>query len=184
MKTLEESGVKRKKVVDNNLKYLINMDRNDRKKNIMIFGVPELDEDDEFMIEDEYPENDDEVCEKLFRFIGADEEYDKIDEVFRIGKKGEKPRPIKVKLSKKDAAAEIVRNAGELKKLRNHKIYIKPDKTAAEREEFQRIGKKKTELLEQYPTAENTPPRVVLEKGILKLDGAKIDEYKSPQTLF
>ena len=47
-----------------------------------------------------------------------------------------------------------------------------------------RIGKKKAELLTQYPREDEQVPRVTLEKGILKVDNVKVDEYKSPQTLF
>ena len=33
-----------KKVSENNLKYLINLDRNNRRKNVILFGVPEKDD--------------------------------------------------------------------------------------------------------------------------------------------
>ena len=64
------------------------------------------------------------------------------------------------------------------------KIFIKADKTSAEMEEYKRIGKRKDEMLTLYPTTEGQLPRVILKKGILKVDGAEVDRYKSPQTLF
>ena len=63
-------------------------------------------------------------------------------------------------------------------------IYIKQDKTKAERDEFQRLGKKKADLLKLYPTLENENSRVVLKKGILTVDDVQVDRYKSPVTLF
>ena len=50
--------------------------------------------------------------------------------------------------------------------------------------EFQRSDKRKQELLQQYPVDEGAPSRVVLDKGVLKLDGVVVDEYKAVQTLF
>ena len=46
------------------------------------------------------------------------------------------------------------------------------------------MGKRKAELLEQYPTEDGADPRVTLEKGVLKLDGTEIDRYKPVQSLF
>ena len=63
-------------------------------------------------------------------------------------------------------------------------IYIKPDKTKSERDEFTRLGKKKQELMEKHPTAIGDDPRVVLKNGRLLVDNAEVDCYKTPQTLF
>ena len=35
----------------------------------------------------------------------------------------------------------------------------------------------------QYPTAEGEIPRVTLKKGVLKVEGVEVDEYKTPQSL-
>ena len=69
----------------------------------------------------------------------------------------------------------------KLKELNNYKIYVKPDKTKGEREEFTRLGKKKEELLQQY---DNNAERVKLDKGVLYVDGVEVDRYKSVQSLF
>ena len=66
----------------------------------------------------------------------------------------------------------------------NVAIYIKPDKTLSEREEFTRIGKKKQELMERHPTPDGDDPRVVLKNGRLIVDNAEVDCYKTPQSLF
>ena len=41
LRSLTENQNNLKETVNNNLKYLLNLDRNIRKKNIMIFGLPE-----------------------------------------------------------------------------------------------------------------------------------------------
>ena len=63
-------------------------------------------------------------------------------------------------------------------------IYVKPDKTKSEQNEFQRLGKKKEELLLKYPTVDVDNPRVTLKKGSLQVDGVEVDKYEPVQTLF
>ena len=46
------------------------------------------------------------------------------------------------------------------------------------------MGQRKTELQADYPVGEGDEQRVVLEKGVLKVDGVKVDEFKSVQSLF
>ena len=78
----------------------------------------------------------------------------------------------------------ILRAAKNLKDLQNHTIYIKPDKTKSEVAEYRRLGQRKIDLEKDYPVATGDDPRVVLEKGVLKVDGVKVDEFKSVQSLF
>ena len=78
----------------------------------------------------------------------------------------------------------VLKASKKLKELRGQTIYIKPDKTKAEVAEYQRLGKRKTELEGKYPTTDGEEKRVVLEKGVLKVDGVQVDEYKSTQSLF
>ena len=103
---------------------------------------------------------------------------------FRLGKKGDKPRPIKVILDSPKSAKEALSKSSELSNLQNSSIYLKPDKTKGEIAEYQRLGKVKADVLKTYPTIQNEQPRVKLEKGILSLDGMEVDRYKSIQTLF
>ena len=63
------------------------------------------------------------------------------------------------------------------------KIYPKPDETKDE-EEYSRLGREKAKLLKQYPTEEGEPPKIVLKKGKLLLNGVQVDQYRSVQTLF
>ena len=46
------------------------------------------------------------------------------------------------------------------------------------------MGKRKAELLQQYPVDGDADPRVTLVKGVLKLDGTEVDRYQPVQSLF
>ena len=187
VKKLEESSSKQKTVGDNNLKYLINLDRNNRRKNVVIFGVPENGTD--LNMNGSLTKTDEEKVDAILSFIGTHVQNE-ISSSFRLGKPSEdteKVRPIKAKCSSSATATEILKAAKKLKDLQNFTIYIKPDKTKSEVEEYRRLGKRKAELMEEYPVDEDdeeAEPRVVLEKGVLKVDGIKMDEFKSVQSLF
>ena len=173
-----------KTVSENNLKYLINLDRNERKRNVLLFGVPE-DEALELEGVTDNPTTDSEKCSSLFRFIGSPQNEEQITDCFRLGPVVEdKIRPIKVKFISSSPAANILKNSKTLSQKSNRKIYVKPDKSKAENKEFQRLGKRKDELLAQYPTEDEDNPRVTLIKGVLKLDGADVDKYEPVQSLF
>ena len=181
-KTLDDEAKQLKAVGQNNLKYLINLDRNIRREHIVVFGVPEDGED--LAVNEVVAKTDQEKCDTIFSFIDVPMNIDNIHQ-FRLGKPTEgKVRPIKLKCPSSSVVGPILKAAKKLKELPNQTIYIKPDKTKSEVEEYQRLGKRKTELLLQYPVAEGVDPRVVLEKGILKLDGVQVDEFKSSQSLF
>ena len=63
-------------------------------------------------------------------------------------------------------ASTVLKNSHKLNNLKaeGQVIYIKPDKSKSEVTEFQRLGKKKQELLKQYPTVDENNPRVVLKR--------------------
>ena len=173
-----------KSVSDNNLKYLINHDRNERRKNVLLFGVPEVNPVGINGVPDDL-KTDSEKCLSLFQLIQAPQAADKIIDCFRIGPVVDgKIRPIKVKFTSPTPVTSILSNSKKLSDTSNRKIYIKPDKSKSENNEFQRLGKRKAELLEQYPTQNDAESRVVLIKGVLKLDGVEVDRYKPVQSLF
>ena len=183
----QKSSDRNKTVADSNLKYLINLDRNARRKNVMFFGIPE---DKTALIIDNNTANDDsDKLKALIQVLGCSPDL-KIIEYFRLGKPNaenpEKVRPLKVRLLTKQSAEAILENSSKLKDLKDkgYNIYVKPDKTKSEQTEFQRLGKKKEELEAKYPTAEGGAPRVTLSKGSLKVDGVEVDKYEPKQTLF
>lgn len=168
----------------NNLKYLINLDRNVRRSNVILLGVPE---DHNLVIGENEAEEEKEKIDVLLDHIKVKNKVEILSH-FRLGKKherlGEDPkRPIKIVLKNSEMATLITSNARLLKPL-GKKIFFKPDKSAKEREEFQRLLKKKNEKMISHPTEEGAPCRVLLKQGVLTVDGIEVDRYKTPQTIF
>ena len=171
-------------ISDNNLKYLVNLDRNERIQNVCLFGVPE--DNTDLTIEETTASTDKDKFELILNYISAAPVLNQTTDIFRLGKltTGNGPRPIKIKFISSEGPTTILKESKKLKDLEGHTIYFKPDKTKAEIAEYKRMGKRKTELLQVYPTANDGPPRVVLNKGSLTVDGAEVDRFKSVQTLF
>ena len=115
--------------------------------------------------------------------------------MFRLGKKINtnddnggryRCRPIKIIFHSATMAKKVLLKSRVLKDLYGEtvKMYFKPDKTKYEREEYTRLGKQKTVLMERHPTPDGGDPRVVVKYGRLYVDNAEVDSYRSPQTLF
>ena len=173
-----------KKVSSNNLKYLINHDRNVRRSNVMLFGVPEK---ENMIINGAEAKDDDGKINSLLAHLKV---VDNVEIVYhtRLGKESEDSsedlkRPIEIVMKNSNMSWLITSNSHLLKSL-NQKIFFKPDKTPKEREEFQRLLKKKEECMLSHPTEEGSDSRVVLKKGVLTVDNRVIDRYNTPQTLF
>ena len=183
VKKIQEERKEENAISKNNLKYLINLDRNERRNNLLLFGLPE---DDDLNIDGEISTSE---MEKFIAVLKKMEIYDQckteIRELFRLGKKDnqsdDKIRPLKVRMLTSTSVTTILGAARKLKDLEDYKIYVKPDKTKGEREEFTRLGKKKEQLLQEY---DNDAERVKLEKGVLYVDNVEVDRYKSVQSLF
>ena len=170
-------------VIENNLKYLINHDRNMRRHNVVVMGVSE--DGLSLEINNKTANTDEEKIDLILAFINPGINVG-IKESFRLGVKVDgKCRPIKIIFDNKDMASCVLGCSCKLKELPNVKVYVKPDKTKSERMEYERLWKRKTEAEAQFPLNNvGDPPRVVLSKGSLLVDGNKIDAYKSPQSLF
>ena len=166
-------------VSSNNLKYLVNLDRNIRKSNIMVFGVPE---NETLIIGTDIASTDWDKSQLILKFLGVQSEVNVLD-LFRLGKPGEKIRPIKIQLEKRSMVTTILSKASSLKEL-EVKIYVKPDKSKAEQKEYDRLRKHKQEVEKMHPTVEGEESRVSLKKGVLTLDNLEIDRYRSVETLF
>ena len=140
---------KNKSVSDNNLKYLVNLDRNTRRKNVIMFGIPE-NEDLEIAGMDS-ASDDDQKRDSILEYMGCPNVWDdlKILDTFRLGKVGPKPRPLKISLLTKEMADSILSKSKKLKELKDNEdinVYVKPDKTKGEQTEFQRLGERKKAL--------------------------------------
>ena len=105
--------------------------------------------------------------------------------MFRLGKQGENPRPLKVMFQDEKIPLQILSKCKNLKNLSDINVYIKPDRTASERKEYDRLSRKKRDLEKDYlREKEEDQPRVLLNKGKLTVDGQEMDSYKTPQSLF
>ena len=181
-KALEKEQKDTAKISKDNLKYLVNLDRNERRQNVIFFGVPEGD----MVINSVTHKSDIDKCNALFHVMKVtDVCRNAVRDIFRLGKISEeepdKRRPLKVKFLSAQPASMTLKAGKELKNLQNENIYVKPDKSKKEQEEFRRIGDRKTALLAEY---DNDEERIKLEKGVLFVDGVEVDRYQSVQTLF
>ena len=180
------------KITNDNLRYLINLDRNTRQRNVLLFGVPE----DELQIGDKLCNSDEEVVNYIIELFELEHQVTFI-EAFRLGKNTASPsdvtdgrkrsRPIKIIFETSSMARKVTDSSPKLKELfkdNDTNIYMKPDKTKSERDEYTRLGKRKAELLNQHPTVDGQPPRVVLKSGKLLVDNTQVDYYRTPATLF
>ena len=173
-----------KQTGDANLKYLINADRNLRKNNVMLFGVSETEElifTNTDGVETHRASTDDEKVAALLFHLGSDTA--ELSYFQRMGKPSGNPRPFKVILKSVMEAQKVITNGKKLNEL-DMNIYVKPDKTKKEAEEFKRIGKRKAELLLLHPTTDPQNPIVTLTKGVLRVNGVEVDRYNPVQSLF
>ena len=143
-----------KETTDNNIKYLLNMDRNNRRRNAIFFGIPEEEKlqigEGENRIE---LSNDIDKISFMIDFMGGDKHQ--VANVYRLGKKGDKIRPIKTTFLSDIAAKYILTNSNKLANLKLN-IYVKQDRSKGEMEEFKRLGKRKEQLIQEYPSTDET----------------------------
>lgn len=99
-----------------------------RKKSVITFGVPEV--DDEVPNESRRSQERKNLKE-IFDHVDVDGED--IVSCFRIGRRGNKPRPLKVKLKTQETKERLLLNARQLRTFRHdnweNRIFIKPDLT-------------------------------------------------------
>ena len=171
-----------KQTTKDTTKYLINIDRNSRQHNAVLFGVSES----ELTLKCKsgngvvVAKTDTEKVQEILRVVQYKGE---IKHFVRLGKKGDRPHPIKLMFDSPSKANSVIANSSKLKDLVDVTIFLKSDKTKKEIKEFKRVGDKKHKLLEKYPTAQGAQPRVVLQKEVLTLDGVEVTRYQSIQTL-
>ena len=111
---LKDSSNEQKKV-SGNLKYLINVDRNVRRYNVILFGIKE---NGVLQIEEQTAATDLEKCHLIFEYIGSPRQHLSISDLFRLGKENQaKSRPIKIIFSTKEMASSILTKSAKLKQL-------------------------------------------------------------------
>lgn len=90
-------------------------ERKTRAKNIMIYNLPESQTDDA----------------KVKEIVSTVSDADKVKKIFRVGKTGDRPRPIKVILSDSDTAIQILKNRS---RINNPQISVRSDLTTVQRD--------------------------------------------------
>lgn len=103
-----------------------------RRKNVIIFGVPEIDNVSAETAREEERRKLKEICDHV------DADSNDILTCFRIGGRGQKPRPLKLKMKSQDSKEKMLLNARQLRTFRrvgwNERIFIKPDMTRRQQE--------------------------------------------------
>lgn len=111
----------------------------DRSKNLMVYGVKELENEDV-----------DKLVSNIMSVLG---EKPRVVERRRIGApRSDRPRPIRVTLTSGDFVRQILRKSGNLKKSENHKTtFIEPDRSVAERVEHRKLVSELKKRMESDP---------------------------------
>ena len=176
---------KENKITSDNLKYLINSDRNVRQYNLLVLGLPES---DVLILEGNGFSSDIDIVNYLFETRSIDGNV-VVTDIIRLGKldtsENIRHQPIKLRLSEKYMVVNVLKNSHKLKgKLGDLNVYFKPDKSQSDRKEYTQLGHVKAQLLQQYPTEENQERRVTLKKGQLLLDGVESNETARHKPFF
>ena len=114
------------------------VEEEDRSRSVMMFGLPE--------------KSDEELSSQVshvFVEIGAKPRF----EASRLGKRGEKARPVKVTLYNTAAVSTILSRARELNDSQRHRaVFICPDRSPAQRAQHRKLVSEAKENNEKEPT--------------------------------
>ena len=153
-------------------------EKEEKKMNMILHGIPEGTEEEEA----KNKETDVNKTKAVLTYVNPEVKLT-IDpsKVQRIGKKGTKPRPVKVVLDSVETKMQFIRNS---KKLKDHdtfsKVGLSFDKTKREQEEYRRLKEK----LDEKNRNEGSGADYQIFRGniVLKTEVAKIlRKYKEQQ---
>lgn len=113
---LEEKYDNLKIKVENQEKRLYVLEKQARQRNIVFFGIEET--------ETSYPHMESNLIKFIKKYFGLDLDRRDIQEIKRIGRKGDRPRPIKVTFSTLGLKIGILKKKGALK---DTTYYVKED---------------------------------------------------------
>ena len=145
---LQDKSVVNNQVSKENLKYLINHDRNVRKHNILVMG---LKEQSPLIVNETEATTDEDKLALIINYLEVTGSI-RVAKMFRLGKQGENPRPLKVMFQDEKIPSQILSKCKNLKNLSDINVYIKPDRTASERKEYDRLSRKKRDLEKEKNT--------------------------------
>ena len=173
IKHLETANEKLKTVVTKQQYHISLQDKNARQKNVVIAGLTEDKLKDENS--NEIASSDEEKVRVVLEALGLEDII--FNHCRRTGNKDQgpqdRPRFLIIEFQKQSdrnkvrAAAHLLTNFPHLKNLR-----IKADLNKAEREEYKRLYEVKDKLAADNPNAD-----VIIEKGLLKMDGVQVDKF-------
>ena len=190
--TILEGGVKTRgqktdvlsEIVVNMQRALSSMDAEVRALNVIVSGLPELqitDHDNENTIYTSDYEKYKYIFKEMMNDV-SDIDQDACDgmKFERIGKErtDNKPRFLKVTMPDKETKIKVLDNSKKLKRLQDpwKKVYIKRGNHIVFQKEFNRVGKKMSNLRALPEYADNLTGRIKIIKGDLKVDGVPIDK--------
>ncbi|XP_028176240.1 uncharacterized protein LOC114364323 [Ostrinia furnacalis] len=128
---LQDQHDKLKEKVENQEKRIYFLEKQARQRNVVFFGIEEK--------ESSYDNLQNNIVSFIKKYFNTDIELRDIQEVRRVGKKGDRPRPIIVIFSTLGIKINIMKNKGLLK---DTQYYLKEDYPL-------QVLKKRRELLEQ-----------------------------------
>ena len=170
IKELTEVVTKQSEIILQHQLFLEQLDRRNREKNLVLFGVP----DENLALEGATTEN--AKIEAVFEAIGADSSV--ICSHNRLGKeqKNNRPRPLLVKVDSKFIRDQVIDKAQKLKDLDEplKKVYIKKDSHPEVRKEWKRL--KDAEQNEKVKNPGSTI-RLDYKKRVLIKDDIEIDKW-------
>lgn len=125
-------------------------ERQEKKNNVIVFGIKEVDQDDEDAVEDE--------LEDLMRTFSVSRDFLRYS---RIGKPGERPRPLKLQFVDYEFKRNFMSKAWKLKSLNqknNTRIYLRHDMTRSQQ-------KKEKLLVEELKARKDKGENVYIRNG-------------------
>ena len=177
IKNLEEKNEKLKTVVIKQQSQIATQEKNTRLRNVVIGG---LDEEKALSVNEDIATTDDEKVKLILGSLNLSN----IDFVRcrRTGSQDQgpekRPRFLIVEFWKQSDRNAVKAGGSTLQSIPELRgIRIKADLTKSERTEYKRLYDLKDQL-----SRDNPGKLVVVDKGILKIDGQEVDKYKTPST--
>ena len=175
IKHLEEKNDSLKKVVVKQQSQIAIQEKNNRLKNVVVGG---LDENNPLVVEGNSASTDSEKVKLILNYLNLG----RIDftRCRRTGNKDQgpqkRPRFLIVEFTKQSDRNEVKAAGSQLQTIPAlNDIRIKADLTKDERAEYKRLYDLRDKL-----TQDNPGKVVVVDRGVVKLDGQEIDKFKAP----
>ena len=173
IKVMEEKIEVQANIIQQQQKFLENLDRKERETNVVILGVPDEGEALDGATDDAAK------IRKLFSVVGDEPQVRSYRRLGRHNETSERKRPILVTLADRGERDRMVSNARTLKERGApfDRIYVKKDLHPAVREEWKRLHTAHT-TEKNRPENQGCQIRLDMKERKLYRDGCVIDEWK------